>query len=291
MDAFLTTFMEVWLEATEHHIWPPGEAVRGAVRAAYSLWLVLEGSLEATIAGKRWEVPAGAVFLLPGNVPHDVVTAHEAQWLSVGLRATLFGHLDLLESLNPPVLSRSDPEQRRALLGLLEQLIAAGQDVQPAEGAAALFGEGLGRALFALCWQILGGGDLAVTVSRPLPEWLLGALHRIRRDPRVRPGALSQELGVHPLRLRRGFHKYLGISPQAYLIHARLEEARCLLAMTDLSVRAVAERVGFESLPRFSARFKQTYGQAPTYYRRSVVSLPAGLPPDWSLPQSPERKG
>lgn len=287
MDAFPVTFLDVGLEAAERHLWRPGEAVCGSAPAACSLWIVLEGSLEVAVAGNRWEVAAGAVFLLPGQVPHDVATAEGAHWLSVRLRATLFRRFDLLESLHPPVLGRPDEPQRATLLSLLEQWMALRRRGQPVEGAAALISEGLGRALFGLCWQMLGDEDPAQAVGHPAPEWLPVALERIRREPSVRLEALHRDLGVSPLRLRRGFHKFLGISPQAYLTRARLEEARCLLAMTDLSVGAVAEMVGFESLPHFSSLFKQTYGQAPSRHRRSTA---AGLPSGWRLPQGPERK-
>jgi len=290
MDAFPVTFTDVQLEAAERHLWRPGETVCGAAPACCSLWLVLEGCLEAGIAGRRWEAHAGAVLLLPGNVAHDIVTARGALSLSVRLRATLFGRFDLLESLHPPVLGRPDPEQRRALQGWTEQLIALRRAGRQEQGAAALIGEGLARALFGLCWQMLGGGDLAQPAAHPAPEWLQAALERIRREPGVRLEVLSRDLGVSSLRLRRGFHKFLNISPQAYLTRARLEEARCLLAMTDLSVGAVAEMVGFESLPHFSSLFKQTYGQAPSLYRRFAASSPAGSPSDWSLPRHPERK-
>ena len=287
MDAFPATFLDVRLEAVERHLRQPGDAVRGSTLATCSLWIVLEGCLDATVAGKRWEVPAGAVFLLSGNVPYDITTVQRATWLSVQLRATLFGRFDLLASLHPPVLGIPDAQQQRAFQGWAEQLIALRRDGRSGEGAAALIGEGLGRALLGLCWQMLGGGDLAQSTTHLVPKWLPGALERIRREPGIRLEMLSHDLGVSPLRLRRGFHKYLGISPQAYLTHARLQEARCLLAMTDLSVTAVAERVGFESQPHFSSLFKRTYGQAPTQYRQSAASLPAGLPSGSSLPRSP----
>ncbi len=69
MDGVLTTFVDVRLEAVERHLWQPGQGLRGSTRTAYALWLVLEGSLEVSVAGRRRQVPAGAVFLLPPKRP------------------------------------------------------------------------------------------------------------------------------------------------------------------------------------------------------------------------------
>ena len=45
-----------------------------------------------------------------------------------------------------------------------------------------------------------------------------------------------------------------------------------LLVMTDLSVGAVAVRVGFSSESNFSARFSAMTGQSPLQYRKSIAN-------------------
>ena len=51
-------------------------------------------------------------------------------------------------------------------------------------------------------------------------------------------------------------------------------QAKELLVMTDLSVGAVAVRVGFSSESNFSARFSAMTGQSPLQYRKSIANRP-----------------
>jgi AraC-like DNA-binding protein len=68
------------------------------------------------------------------------------------------------------------------------------------------------------------------------------------------------------------FRTVLGRSPIRYLTDWRLHIAKELLATTDLSVFAVARRVGYDAEEAFSRAFKRAYGQAPTHWRRRAAS-------------------
>ena len=47
-----------------------------------------------------------------------------------------------------------------------------------------------------------------------------------------------------------------------------MEEAARLLTATQDDVAAIARAVGYESQSRFTAAFKETYGELPSEYRR-----------------------
>ncbi|WP_426593415.1 AraC family transcriptional regulator [Cellulomonas sp. McL0617] len=63
------------------------------------------------------------------------------------------------------------------------------------------------------------------------------------------------------------FRELLGRSPIRYLTQWRLHVAQDLLGTTDLSVLAVAHRVGYESEEAFSRAFKRSYGSPPSVWR------------------------
>lgn len=71
----------------------------------------------------------------------------------------------------------------------------------------------------------------------------------------------------HPTTLIRLFKRQYGITPAKALNAVRIEKAKGLLAHTDLSCEAVAERVGFESPSYFSKTFKRSVGCTPREYR------------------------
>jgi AraC-like DNA-binding protein len=72
------------------------------------------------------------------------------------------------------------------------------------------------------------------------------------------------------------FREVLGTSPIRYLTEWRLHVAKDLLRTTDLSVHAVAHRVGYESEEAFSRAFKRAVGMSPTRWR--AVPANAGDP-------------
>jgi AraC-like DNA-binding protein len=63
------------------------------------------------------------------------------------------------------------------------------------------------------------------------------------------------------------FRQVLGLSPIRYLTGWRLHVAQDLLATTDLSVAAVARRVGYDAEEAFSRAFKRSYGAPPGTWR------------------------
>jgi len=65
----------------------------------------------------------------------------------------------------------------------------------------------------------------------------------------------------------RQFRAAYGETPHAYLITRRIERAKALLRLGELSVTQVCFAVGWSSLGSFSARFTELVGETPTAYR------------------------
>jgi AraC-like DNA-binding protein len=65
----------------------------------------------------------------------------------------------------------------------------------------------------------------------------------------------------------RQFRAAYGETPYSYLMTRRIERAKALLRLGDLSVTEVCLEVGCTSLGSFSARFTELVGETPTAYR------------------------
>lgn len=65
----------------------------------------------------------------------------------------------------------------------------------------------------------------------------------------------------------RTFRRILYETPHQYITRKRIEKARELLALSDLSVTDICFEVGFESLGSFSTLFHRVVGWAPSVYR------------------------
>lgn len=81
-----------------------------------------------------------------------------------------------------------------------------------------------------------------------------------------------QDLVVESGMSRRGlikvFHKHVGRPPAAVLRQMRIEKARHLLVTEDLSLKELAERVGFRSANTFCVAFQRVVGIAPKKFQR-----------------------
>ena len=70
-------------------------------------------------------------------------------------------------------------------------------------------------------------------------------------------------------RFAEQFRARVGQSPNQYLVDWRLTCARRLLREDRLSVAAIAETVGYRSVPSFTRRFAHRFGIGPGRYRRT----------------------
>jgi AraC-like DNA-binding protein len=94
-------------------------------------------------------------------------------------------------------------------------------------------------------------------------------------------GEVAREARISPFHFIRQFDAVFGQTPHQLRIQARLERAKRLLAMGELSVTDVCMEVGFSSLGSFSDLFTRRVGETPSSFRRkarAMVPVPGGLP-------------
>jgi AraC-like DNA-binding protein len=92
---------------------------------------------------------------------------------------------------------------------------------------------------------------------------------------------VAKEAATSPFHFIRRFHAMFGETPHQFRIHARLDRAKHLLAVSDYSVTAVCMEVGCASLGSFSHLFARRVGVTPSLYRRqvrSIMRVPGMLP-------------
>ena len=78
---------------------------------------------------------------------------------------------------------------------------------------------------------------------------------------------------MSPYHFIRLFKAVFGETPKQCQLRARLEKAKHLLMLTDLSVTEVCMEAGFSSLGTFTYVFTNRVGVPPTIYRQKVRSL------------------
>ena len=81
---------------------------------------------------------------------------------------------------------------------------------------------------------------------------------------------LAQTANLSKFHFCRTFKRYIGMNPMKFVASLRIERAKEMLEVNDLTVSAVAEGVGFRDLTNFIRQFKKITGMTPTTYRETI---------------------
>ncbi len=84
---------------------------------------------------------------------------------------------------------------------------------------------------------------------------------------------IAKECNVTQNYFCRLFKEYSGVTPQEYLLKAKISKAKIALRETNLSVFEIAEQCGFQDGSYFCRIFKKKTGVAPLKYRKSREDL------------------
>ncbi len=91
---------------------------------------------------------------------------------------------------------------------------------------------------------------------------------------RIRIEEMARLVNLSPGRLSHLFKSETKVSIQQYLMQLRLARAKQQLELSFLSVKEIAASVGFASVTRFAASFKNLVGTTPAQYRKRVSLMP-----------------
>lgn len=96
---------------------------------------------------------------------------------------------------------------------------------------------------------------------------------RIRESPGDVQGiaGLARTAGYSPDHFARVFKEVLGVSPELFVIQARIERAKQLLSESSLSISEIAEALGYSDLYFFSRQFKRHVSRTPSQYRHQAA--------------------
>ena len=98
-------------------------------------------------------------------------------------------------------------------------------------------------------------------------EW---ALHRL--DKHLTLESLARHAAVSPRTFSRRFVEDTGHTPMQWVMRARIDLARELLELSQLSVEQIAVRVGLGTGANLRLHFQRILGTTPSQYRRTFVA-------------------
>jgi AraC-like DNA-binding protein len=119
--------------------------------------------------------------------------------------------------------------------------------------------------------QWLEGEKLSVsspTLKKDDIERLHQAKRLLIRDLNNPPSLLelARQVGLNDRKLKQGFRQLFGTTVFGYLYDYRMEQARQLLTDTQMTISAIAYRVGYKNPGDFSTAFRRKFGINPRTY-------------------------
>ncbi len=82
--------------------------------------------------------------------------------------------------------------------------------------------------------------------------------------------SVAKALAISPRQLQRIYAQFGDTTFHDDLVGRRLEAAARLLSTPSITVREVAQRVGFHQSPHFARAFRRRYGVSPSTYRAKL---------------------
>jgi two-component system response regulator YesN len=92
-------------------------------------------------------------------------------------------------------------------------------------------------------------------------------------DPEFSLEEAAAKAGVSKNHLSYEFSRETGRTFTEYLANVRIEEAKRLMATTDLLIYEICERVGYPSVEHFSRTFKRLAGQSPARFKSASDAI------------------
>ncbi|WP_308635163.1 AraC family transcriptional regulator [Paenibacillus silvisoli] len=271
-----------------HSVWRPGNQHFERNFPMYDLLLVVKGTFYITEDDTPYSIGAGNLLLLePGRthfghrpctedseiywihfyhpLPATPIASQQIPWTSILEPGTDADFLPRRQSLFLPKWAPFDP---KPLLPVLRDMLDIQRKLNM-ENATRLHG-----LLVRLLEQLQ---QLTVQAAKPsrslkLSRELEAFLTRFVKEP-FSSESLEEAFHFNPEYLSRCLKKHTGKTPVQYIRHLKVEEAKRLLAASDMPVPVVAESIGIDDYNYFIRLFRETAGQTPGEYRRSRQGL------------------
>jgi AraC-like DNA-binding protein len=217
---------------------------------------------------KQQEVKAGTIIILFPGERHRYKPDNETGWDEywIGIKGTIIDNLVQKKFFTPekPCLYIGFNENTLNIFNsIIEKTRHESSGYQPLISGAALHLMGNFHAIIKQ--NSVESQDKEVIINKAR------LLFRSNIDKDFSPEQAADELQVGYSWFRKVFKNYTGLSPGQYYIQLKIEKAKELLSVPNLSIKEIAYDLRFESYFYFSKLFKEKTGLTPTEYRKRSI--------------------
>jgi len=231
----------------------------------YFHWLqTVEGEGIFSFSGEKHILSPGKGILLTPFTPHSYYASHykwSTLYITFGGAAaeSILNSLDL--NFNALYSESKDLPFSKQIEGILKTI----------EKESEFLKLDLSSALYSFIIMLKKFGKLKNQQSlsnnydkiRPVVEWLEDVY-----PENIGLTEMAEKANMSPQNLSALFRHTFGTSPYSFLINLRIREAKKkLVAHSELSLKEIAESIGFNDVSHFVATFRRVEGLTPKKYR------------------------
>ncbi|MCR4660376.1 MAG: AraC family transcriptional regulator [Clostridia bacterium] len=227
---------------------------------------IISGVEHLEVGDKEFTLQKGDLCILEPKIPHtywsDKNDPVEKKWINFS--SDIFAALYKKMGFNGRVVFKNTDQENffDVLLAIAEQSTLNSDDICY-DVADNLFG-----LLFHLAKQDIkiesqNISKLAIVVKEALDNNIFtnASLEEILKD-----------IFYSKKQITREFKKCFNDTPYNYLINLKINMAKRLLTKSDLSIKEIAIKLGFENQHYFSNAFKKKVGMSPSQYREKYIN-------------------
>lgn len=234
----------------------PGGFWGPSVHSYYNFHYVLSGKGEYTVKGKTYKLEKNHMFLIKPDMVIKQQADSEDPWVYswISFEGDRVEELLDLCGLGDDVFTVFCPE----LYGVFDEF----RHIPVDRELSAIF---LNSKLYTVIDRLMAINNVQ-KYENPVSQYCIKAADYIQANyqSHITIDGIAKNLGIDRRYFSRIFTKYIGVSPQKYLVDYRLEKAKYLLMTGEYSVSEVAVSVGYDDIFAFSKIFKKKYGISPS---------------------------
>lgn len=236
-------------------------------RADYPYFLLsftYQGSGILEYEGQSFEIKPGDGFIIDGRRPHCYYATNASGWGYDIIEFNGRGVSEYYAAIDKSGSHKFSFAQGSRFIFYLQELKT--QLIQQEEP---LLHYTINKLLTCLLTEILYLYQAAK--MQDIPSWLKAAITYIKKhyQNHLSLELLAEEVSISKYHLARTFKRYTGKTFTHYLGDIRFLQAKQYLISTQLPVSAIAELVGYQSIPYFISLFKSKEGMTPHQFRKS----------------------
>ncbi len=234
----------------------------------FLLMVIQNGRMEITTGGKKYTAKEGDVVFIDCHSPHEykAVGAVEFVWvhfdgvntrqLFEDVTRNIYGH---------PVFHMDNRKRLEKMIGDVIYNMRYERFTTEYEDSLQIY-----KILIELTSGVSGKWK---NIESQKDQIVATAVRYINEniDKDLTVGMIARHVGLSESHLNRKFRQIMNSSPKEYLIRRRMTLAKHLLKTTELPVKEIAVKAGFNSESHFSNSFTAQNGLSPRQFREFPI--------------------